>query len=355
MLRFGKLLKDGLGQNGMTTHEIFPKCHLRRLTPAGAFSKWAGYADKYLFFPRKLASIMRRDTAPDLIHVLDHSNAVYLRDLNENRTRKLLTCHDLIALRCARNEFEDAPKTSKTGNRLQAWIHKSLPKADHFACDSSATLDDLNRLVPPSKDKAEVLHLGVDLLASDDPECQLSFEPEHTSYLLHVGSSSWYKNRKAVMDAFQSIKSEKEWNDLKLVLVGPPPQPAEMSAPFRKWLSENEEDILVVSSIPDATLQRLYEQAAALLFPSLVEGFGWPPLEARAAGCPVVASATGAIADLLGTNAAYVKPTNLAEIIRVTREVLSSKPKREKTLSIPSAEQCVKSYQSLYQRILHRN
>ena len=72
-------------------------------------------------------------------------------------------------------------------------------------------------------------------------------------------------------------------------------------------------------------------------------------------GCPVVASPTGAIADLLGTNAAYVNPTNLTEIIRVTREVLSSKPQREKIRSIPSAEQCVKSYQNLYDRILQRN
>ena len=63
-----------------------------------------------------------------------------------------------------------------------------------------------------------------------------------------------------------------------------------------------------INHVSDETLKELYLNAEFLLFPSLIEGFGWPPLEAVSNGCTVITSQTGAIHDLLGQHANYVHP-----------------------------------------------
>ena len=78
------------------------------------------------------------------------------------QAKKIITCHDLIAIRTAKGEFAQAPKTSKSGRRLQNWISDSLHHADYYACDSRQTLEDLNRVNPLSKEKSSVIHLGTE-------------------------------------------------------------------------------------------------------------------------------------------------------------------------------------------------
>jgi alpha-1,3-rhamnosyl/mannosyltransferase len=60
--------------------------------------------------------------------------------------------------------------------------------------------------------------------------------------------------------------------------------------------------------VPDGVLRALYERAVALAFPSSYEGFGLPPLEAMASGCPVVASRAGALPEVCGDAALYCPP-----------------------------------------------
>ena len=150
MLRFGELLSKELGSASLECNEIFPEPRLQPLTPTSSFKKWSAYVDKYLIFPRRLKKVLNNSrTQPDLLHVIDHSNAVYLSSVPQNsKTKRLVTCHDLIALRSSKNEFPKAPRISTTGKRLQNWISKSLGKADAYACDSSFTEKDLNRIIP---------------------------------------------------------------------------------------------------------------------------------------------------------------------------------------------------------------
>ena len=101
------------------------------------------------------------------------------------------SCHDLIAIRTARGEFDQAPKTSKSGKRLQGWIHNSLGFADYYACDSMQTKQDLDRLVPLSISKSSVLHLGTETNFPTTEKQRTSidklpFNPSKTNYLLHV-------------------------------------------------------------------------------------------------------------------------------------------------------------------------
>ena len=355
MLRFADLLLSKFHEYETHLEEIHPQAHLRNLCPSNNWKKWAGYLDKYLLFPRTLARRLRSKSNPiDVLHVVDHSNAMYLPKVQRLKSlAKILTCHDLIAIRTAHNDFPEAPRTSASGKRLQGWIHRSLPYADAYACDSSRTETDLNRITPSSKGFSEVIHLGVQSEQGDDNSIgDLPFNILGKDFFLHVGSSAWYKNRKRLIKAFVNLKEGGNLNNHKLVLVGPLPQPEELTEKTERWLKDNPKELTVLSDLSESGLKTLYEQANALIFPSLIEGFGWPPLEASSLGCAVIASKTGAMDDILGSAAIYVDPKSTKDIVIKIKEILGSDRTNALRPNIPKARECAQAYESLYKRLV---
>ena len=355
MLRFGELLSNEISTASLECNEIFPEPRLLPLTPTSSFKKWSGYVDKYLIFPRRLKKVLNNSrTRPDLLHVIDHSNAVYLKHVPRNsKTKRLVTCHDLIALRSSKNEFSEAPRISTTGKKLQNWISNSLGKADAYACDSSFTEKDLNRIIPHSKGRSEVIHLGVSPKAiAHSRASELPFDPSNTDYLLHVGSSAWYKNRKAILSAFSQLLNNSHFPSINLVFVGPLLQKEELTEETKTWMEKNKSRLIILNHVDEPNLRQVYRYARAFVFPSFVEGFGWPPLEANAMGCPVITTRTGAIADILGNSATYVDPSNLKEI----KEALLNSMNRERPKPIspkrPTPHECANNYARLYRQVM---
>lgn len=356
MLRFGELLSIGLSSGSLECNEIFPMPRFLPLTPTSSLKKWSGYIDKYIIFPRRLKKVLNNSkTQPDLLHVIDHSNAMYMNRVHENsHTKRLITCHDLIALRSSKNEFPEAPRMSTTGKKLQNWVYHSLRKADAYACDSSFTEKDLNRIIPHSKGKSEVIHLGVDSMGEGkSKENPLPFDPSNTKYLLHVGSSAWYKNRKAVLTAFSHLLQNSEQPAINLVFVGPRLQEEELTDETKNWLEKNKSRVVVLNQVEEPNLCKLYHYAQAFVFPSFVEGFGWPPLEANAMGCPVITTRTGAIADILGNSAIYIDPTDQHQLNQAMLNAMNKEPLPQSfSTATPTIEDCVGNYASLYVRTI---
>ena len=81
--------------------------------------------------------------------------------------------------------------------------------------------------------------------------------------------------------------------------------------------------------VDDASVHELVDGASVLAYPSLYEGFGFPPLEAMARGIPVVATATGALPEVLGGGALLVRPGDVAALAGALAEVLDSKDRSE--------------------------
>ena len=350
MLRFANHLLTHTDYNRIEYSEIAPKPVLNRIPSYHKFKKWNGYIDKYILFPKFLRKELERIPF-NCIHIVDHSNAVYIP--KKQLCPTLLTCHDLIAVQMAKENFPEAPKTSASGKRLQNWISQSLTRADFFACDSSSTEKILHGLIPTAKNRSEVIHLGVrpreHIVNSNHG---LPFNLKNTDFLLHVGSSAWYKNRKRLLKAFVDVKEGGKFNNLKLVLVGPVPQPEELTEKTERWLNDNSNELLVLSDLSESGLQSLYEHANALIFPSLIEGFGWPPLEARSLGCAVIASKTGAMDDILGSAARYVDPKSTKDIVVKIKEILDADRTNGLPPHIPKARECAKAYENLYQRMV---
>ena len=355
MLRFGELLSKGLNSNSLECNEIFPEPRLQPLTPTSSFKKWSAYVDKYLIFPRRLKKVLNNPrTQPDLLHVIDHSNAVYLKHVPRNsKTKRLITCHDLIALRMSKNEFPNAPKISRTGKKLQNWICNSLGKADAYACDSSYTAKDLHRIIPDSKGRSEVIHLGVSTNAiASSRASELPFDPSNTDYLLHVGSSAWYKNRKAILFAFSQLLNNSHFPSVNLIFVGPRLQEEELTDETKTWMENNKSRVVVLDQVDEPNLRQVYRHARAFVFPSFVEGFGWPPLEANAMGCPVITTRTGAIADILGNSATYVDPTDQREINQALLSSLNKELPKYSSAKIPTPHDCANNYERLYGQVM---
>ena len=358
MLRFGKNLINSYRSLDFNFSEIFPRPYLTKIIPKGILLKWAAYIDKYILFPKQLKRKIDRQNPIDLIHVIDHSNSIYLPKIKKISSAKLLvTCHDLIAVRTALGEFPDAPRILSNGRRLQSWIRSSLNYADYFSCDSNQTKRDLNRLIPKSTSCAGVIHLGTEMQQSTNGKSpkiniNLSFDPGKTDFILHVGSSAWYKNRKSVLDSFINARNKNLSTNLKLVLVGPELQEHEIDRATFKWIHEYKNSIINISSLPEESLQVLYLHAKALAFPSHIEGFGWPPMEAAVHGCPVITTKTGAIYDLLRDYPSYVESNDQDSINRALLDSLQSNSVKKPRVTLPSNCECSEKYDNLYRQML---
>ena len=352
MIRFGNLLSFGDYKNIKIT-EIFPLPRMVNLCFKSKFKKWAGYIDKYIIFPKKIEGLLKKKSY-DLIHIIDHSNSVYLKKISKlTKATKVSTCHDLIAVRTAHDEFDMAPQTSHSGKQLQKWIEKSLNYSDFYVCDSFQTQSDLNNRITKSCGRSKVIHLGVEKFNSTNI---ININPtefclKSNKYILHVGSDAWYKNRKGVLKSF--IFSNEKQKDVinKLVFVGPSLKSHELDPEIESWRKKNNDKIIVLSDLSEGQLNSLYLSAKLLIFPSYIEGFGWPPMEAIARGCPTIATKTGAIYEILKDNVIYTDPYNQNSLNNIVYKTLIKTPKKRIINSLPTKEDCVEKYEQLYRDI----
>ncbi len=128
-------------------------------------------------------------------------------------------------------------------------------------------------------------------------------------YFLAVGSVNANKNLPALQAAFAALPAG---HGCQLVLVGD--RHAKVFSDGPNPGAGDLPQVVHAGSVDDAVLKALYQHAVALVFPSLYEGFGLPPLEAMACGCAVAASSAAAIPEVCGDAALYFDPTSVAQI-----------------------------------------
>ena len=312
MQRFGTMMLHGLNNSGIAAKLIAPQPRFGKFRGGGSFvSKWLGYIDKFVLFPRQLRATLANDK-PSVVHICDHSNAMY--DGWIKHVPVVVTCHDLLAVRGALGEETNCP-ASPTGKILQRWILRGLRRANEVASDSQATEADARRLVSrgAASPKVKLVRLGLNYPFRRLPEAEVSARlariPDFNRdfpFVLHVGSNLRRKNRDGALRIFALCKEK--WN-ARLVFVGDALTSELLSLAETLAISDR------VTQVPDASdesLEALYNRALALLYPSRFEGFGWPVIEAQACGCPVVCSNSGPLPEAAGDAGLFHDPNDEA-------------------------------------------
>ena len=362
MLRFRDLLQSGLEAEGVTTESIFPEGRLGRIFNRGLVGKWMGNIDKYLLFPlgleSRLSAIQRKYPYRKIVvHICDHANSVYA-----SRARKwfpvMLTCHDLIAVRGALGEDTDCPAT-RSGKILQSAIFRGIGHANAIACISRSTQSDLIRLSGPGMaERCRVIPLALNYpylpLTREEALGALAragIDLPYHGFILHVGTGSRRKNREAL---FLSVAQIKESWPGQVVFAGEGLTPAQRDLARSLGLEDRMREI----SRPDnETLRALYGAAHCLMFMSRFEGFGWPILEAQAAGCPVICSNRTSVPEVAGEGAFIHEPEDYAamakDILRLQEPAVRDQLAALgfKNVQGFSIERMIGSYQEMYRQL----
>ncbi|MGE9296644.1 MAG: glycosyltransferase family 4 protein [Puniceicoccales bacterium] len=321
MRRYADLVEGGLTAAGIPVRRIAPPLVFGRLwRDFSGPGKWLGYIDKYILFPVQLMRFAReiaRDNTPWVVHITDHSNAVYQQWFQHTPT--LATCHDLLAIKLAQG-FYPGSEVSLSGRILQRWILKNIRQLNRVVCDSTATQRDVIALAGFSHEQAPVVLVALNRVLTPTPADEawkllaqsvgesIAKELANHGFIFHVSNNNWYKNRDGVVRLFARWREQFKHDTAHLVLAGAPLTPEMESLVDDAHLRNR---VHLVKDCPDDVLDALYSLARVFVFPSRAEGFGWPVIEAQACGCPVTASRIEPLTEIGGNQVEYF--TNIDE------------------------------------------
>ena len=220
--------------------------------------------------------------------------------------RQVITVHDLLPLR-----FPEVYP------RLRYYFRHVLPRiiraSSALVVDSQATAEDVRGYYDPVDIPIHVVYPGFDPAVFRSPDVGAVERVKSVYHLdrfvLSVGETRPYKNIRRLIEAFAGVPVP----ELQLAIVGKSSKmdPDLASLPVKLGVSQR---VKFLGYVPDQELAALYAAAAAFVFPSLHEGFGFPALEAMACGSPVVASNAASLPEVCGDAAEYVDPTDADSI-----------------------------------------
>ena len=201
-------------------------------------------------------------------------------------------------------------------------FRKNLQRATRVITDSAYTKNEAVEFLGIPAERITPVHLGVDHAAFrpfprdalDICRRELSL-PER--FVLFVGAREPRKNLDRLLHAYAELPGSVQ-RDFSLVLVGP--QGWGKNELTEKKLKKG---VMVFPYLDVRKLAMTYNLASAFVYPSLYEGFGLPPLEAMACGCPVIVSNVASIPEVCGDASYYVDPADVHSIAEGLHKVLA--------------------------------
>lgn len=213
------------------------------------------------------------------------------------------------------------------GRKMNKWYHRfayniviknAVKHAVKIIAVSNNTKEDIINHLNVPEEKIEVIYHGISekFTLLDDPkitEKTLKKFQIEKDFLLYTGVWRDHKNLPRLIKAFSILKNEK-YLDLSLVITGKPdPCYPEVKDTVKKL--NLQQDVIFTGQVSDEELVHLYNAARIYVFPSLYEGFGFPPLEAMKCGTPVAASKASSIPEICGeNNAIFFDPYDINDM-----------------------------------------
>ena len=289
---------------------------------------------------------------------IDIWHATYPLPISIQGAKKITTIHDLIPLRLPYTTLDDK-------DFFYRLVKKSIKTSDLIITVSENTRKDLIEIYNCPPEKIEITYQPIAINRDDKSQDRLGtylkkYNLKHQQYILFVGAIEPKKNVGRLIDAY-AISS----TTMPLVIVGKKGWLWKKDLAKIDFLFKSDQDkshskkIVVLDYIAREDLKYLYQGAYCLVFPSLYEGFGLPPLEAMNFGCPVITSDVSSLPEVCSDAALYIDPYDtdgMADTIerltndRSLRENLSQKGKLQADLF--SQENYIKRLSLAYQKVL---
>ena len=273
------------------------------------------------FAPRQL---QRRLRAPELEAIHFPLTALLPRP---GEKPAAATIHDL-----QHESFPDFFSRSQLAYRRRAY-GESVRFSRIVVTDSEHVRGELIDRYGLEPERVRVIYLAVD-------HERFSPDGRQREQLLLYPANFWpHKNHERLFQAFALVRRERP--ELRLVLTG---------AGHDRMMPEG---VASLGHVPTSELVRLYRSAAALVYPSLYEGFGIPCLEAMACDCPVAASRVASLPEVCGDAAVYFDPLSVESVAQGIRDVLDRPPAGGTDQAARFTwERCAREHDAVYRELI---
>lgn len=243
-----------------------------------------------------LPRYLRKMGNPILINLCNTAPVLY--------KNKIFTHHDITYIRYPQSYSLSFRAIYRLMANINLHHSRKIITVSNFSKQDIADFFNINH------ENIEVLYNGV----SDSFKPNLYTKDSKKKFALTVSSPNLHKNFNAMVEAFLQTKL-----DLDLKIIG------SASSIFKDPnYSSSDERVHFLGRITDEELISLYQSAEFFIFPSLYEGFGIPPLEAQACGCPVVSSNAASLPEVLEKSAYYFDPKDITSMRLAIEKVAGS-------------------------------
>lgn len=250
-----------------------------------------------------------------LVHI---GNASYAHVIPLLKNPVVITCHHPID----RADLEQGGQRPKPHwlFHLRACL-RGLPHARLIVCDSAAVAKHLATLFSSVAGRLRVVYPGISPIFQPPLDESHRASKHHDHYVLYVGSEQTRKNLIRLVEAVAAVR--RTHPELRFIKVGRHQSPAGRAELLAALERENMRPHTEIrENLPDTELAELYQRATVTVLPSLEEGFGFPPLEAMACGCPAIVSNRGSLPEVTAGDALVIDPLDVRGLARAIARVV---------------------------------
>jgi glycosyltransferase involved in cell wall biosynthesis len=234
--------------------------------------------------------------------------------------KRVVTIHDVYHL-----AFSDTLSTfQKAYARIM--MNRAVQLSDAIITVSEFSRQEIIKYTNCDPAKITVISNGVkqETVVLDSSSVRKRYQIPVGPYILFVGNVKPHKNLLTLLKAFRALP-EDLYHSHSVVIVGKKEGMITGDAELYKLINEDSmlsERVHFTGIVDDGDLDTIYANAALFAFPSYYEGFGLPPLEAMANGCPVVSSNASSLPEVCGDAALYFDPMDVAALVKAMVSVL---------------------------------
>lgn len=239
----------------------------------------------------------------------------------------IVTIHDMA-------EFMLPEKYGRLNSLFKRWIAKfAIKRSDRIITVSDYSKKSIIEILNIDETKVKVIPEGVCIERFKTNDCKdiLARYRLPQNYILYVGSITKGKNIELIINAFAKLDIKLKTSHA-IVIVGKRGNAYKSIVKTVKHLQLNSK-VIFLDHVPDEVLPCIYKHAKVFVFPSQIEGFGLPVLEAMACGTPVITSNTTSLPDVCGDSAIFINPTSIEDCKSSIELVLTDEAFRENLIN----------------------